>query len=505
MSRTARIDAAAVLALFLFALGFRVGMLTYTHYDGLYGLDAYAYFDYTVELRRALLSGHAPPPFYWPLGYPVLCLLVSLLTGPTALAGQAASVVCGSLCPPLLYTLTLQCRPGARAGAFLAALLLAVAYYSVSQSLSFMSDLPALSWALLAANAMLAYARTLRRRWLALAAFALAAALLTRWVYALLVVPLGAAALVAYAQQRVPVRRVAAHALLAVGIGGALLALHFAPTLLRNDAKMAYAGNLRDYAWSPANFFRREFDTNDGHMAWPMPPAQVYLQPLYDDRYIRPVFTPLLFIGLVALCRRSPRPAAVLTTAWALTFYLFFAGIYMQNNRFPLSYFPPLLVAFALGLEAVAGFLAFVIGGRTRIAYGVVAVACVLLALPGVKRTIDDTWWTHTRVFAEAKDDARWAGELVPGDKVILAQGNSMVLSHTIAQQVIDLYNLSEEERDSILQRDGVVYLMVDLQAIQKQWTYHRPMQHLDWFRAHTRLTELATRHRYHLIKAELP
>lgn len=505
MSRAARIDAAAMIALFSFALAFRVGMLAYTHFDGLYGLDAYAYFDYTVELRRALLSGHAPPPFYWPLGYPMLCLLVSLVTGPTALAGQAASVLCGSLCPPLLYVLVLQCKPGARFGAFLAALLLAVAYYSVSQSLSYMSDLPALAWALLAVNVMLVYTRRLQRRWLALAAFALAAALLTRWVYALLVVPLGAAALVAYVQQGVPVRRVAAHALIAVGIGGVLLALHFAPTLVRNDSKMAHAGNLRDYAWSPANFFRREFFTNEGHMAWPMPPARLYLQPLYDGRYIRPVFTPLLFIGLVALLRRAPRPAAAVVTAWALMFYLFFAGIYMQNYRFPLSYFPPLLVAFALGSEAVAGFLAPVIGGRTRIAYGVVALACVLLALPEVKRTIDDTWWTHTRVFAEAKYDARWAGDLVPADKTILAQGNSMILSHTVAQRVIDLFNLSEEERDSILQRDRAVYLMVDPGAIQKQWTHYRPMQHLDWFRAHARLTEIAARNRYHLIKAELP
>ena len=48
---------------------------------------------------------------------------------------------------------------------------------------------------------------------------------------------------------------------------------------------------------------------------------------LRDWRYVVPVFTPLMIFGLWSLIRRGPRPAAALLIAWALCFYLFFAGV----------------------------------------------------------------------------------------------------------------------------------------------------------------------------------
>ena len=50
-------------------------------FNGLYGQDAYAYFDYaTGPLRQALIERTAWPAFFWPPGYPLL-VAVGSVTG----------------------------------------------------------------------------------------------------------------------------------------------------------------------------------------------------------------------------------------------------------------------------------------------------------------------------------------------------------------------------------------------------------------------------------------
>jgi 4-amino-4-deoxy-L-arabinose transferase-like glycosyltransferase len=534
VSPRARFWAGAIF-LFLFALGYRVLFLRYSGFDGLYGQDPYAYYDYLVSLHAALSRGEAPPPFHWPLGYPMLALLFSIVLGPTALACQSAAVFSGAMCAPLMYALVLQCRREAWLPAIAAGILLSCSNYALSMSVATMSDLPGLMWALLAAIAMLRYCEGMRVRWLALAAFALAAALLTRWVYALLVVPLGLAALTAYFQRRAPVRTVALHAAVAVAVGGAVMLAHFAPSLLRGDAEVAYAGNLRGYTWSPSNFFKTEFDDIDGHMTWPQPPAEFYLFPLRDWRYVGPVFAPLLLIGVFML-RRAPRPAAVLLVTWAVVFYLFFAGVYMQNNRFPLAYLPPLFAILALGLAGAMDWLttrrvalvaAVVVGAwlaaQSELNWTMLAVSLGLLALgvawpaqarcalaavvliaavPYARQSIRDVHYTHTTVIPREIAHAKWAAALVPEDRVLLASGNSVILSHNAPHTVIDLFNLTVEERDAIIARDGEVYLALDPVFLAKQWTGRRPMEHFTWFREHTQFTEIAAREHYRLYHA---
>src|SRR5947209_1868155 len=70
-------------------------------FDGLYGQDAYAYFDYaTTSVRRSI--EHLAPAletFFWPPGYPILVALASLTIGPSPLAGQVVSLAMGALVP----------------------------------------------------------------------------------------------------------------------------------------------------------------------------------------------------------------------------------------------------------------------------------------------------------------------------------------------------------------------------------------------------------------------
>lgn len=67
-----------------------IGLLVALHdFDGLYGQDAYAYFDYATV---ALVEEPFPPPFYWPPGYPILILVMTYGVGNGPQAGQLVSV-----------------------------------------------------------------------------------------------------------------------------------------------------------------------------------------------------------------------------------------------------------------------------------------------------------------------------------------------------------------------------------------------------------------------------
>ena len=91
------------LGLFLLSLGLRALMLALFPFDGLYGQDAYAYFDYARQIVGILSGGQLSGPFYWPLGYPALVALPMAIIGAAPLAGQIVSLVTGSLIAPLVY------------------------------------------------------------------------------------------------------------------------------------------------------------------------------------------------------------------------------------------------------------------------------------------------------------------------------------------------------------------------------------------------------------------
>ena len=95
------------LFLFLVALIARISMAVLFQFDGLYGQDPYAYFNYSLELRQALGQLKPPPPFFWPIGYPLLVVLATLFAGARPLAGQLVSTIAGALIAPLIFLMVL--------------------------------------------------------------------------------------------------------------------------------------------------------------------------------------------------------------------------------------------------------------------------------------------------------------------------------------------------------------------------------------------------------------
>jgi hypothetical protein len=143
------------------ALLIRLGVSLYWQFDGLYGQDAFAYFDQAMAIRQNLPQGQPPPTdFFWPNGYPLLIALFSLWVGQTALAGQLPSLLCGAWLASLAFLLSRDLLGDISSndkifstrsdfGGILAGLIVATAGQPILSSVVVMADIPALFWATL--------------------------------------------------------------------------------------------------------------------------------------------------------------------------------------------------------------------------------------------------------------------------------------------------------------------------------------------------------------------
>src|SRR4051812_47085078 len=115
-----RLDLTLILGVFALSLALRIGFSV--GFDGLYGQDPYAYYNYGQILRQSINHGQPLPAFFWPLGYPALLAISFTIFGQSALTAQAISLFLGALLAPMVYLLARQL--GAQSsGAFAAALI----------------------------------------------------------------------------------------------------------------------------------------------------------------------------------------------------------------------------------------------------------------------------------------------------------------------------------------------------------------------------------------------
>jgi 4-amino-4-deoxy-L-arabinose transferase-like glycosyltransferase len=481
------------LFLFLFALAVRVVAMAATRFDGLYGQDPFAYYQYALELRQALTAGHPPPPFFWPIGYPLLVVLAMGVGGPLPLAGQWVSLVAGTAVAPLVYSLARAYQPERYVGSVMAGLLAATAGQLLLSSLSVMADTAALFWATLSAWLLLNYMQRPQLGWWMAAAVTLAFATLTRWVYGLLLIPWAITALLFWQQAGFPWRRMALLAAVAGSLGFGLLILQLAADVDRGQ--LSYAGDLQVYSWHPANALKREIVNVDGRFTYEYATGVFYTRPAFHPAYIFPLLAPFWLLGLWAI-RRTPLPYRVLIIGWLLAMYLFLIGVPWQNWRFPLAFFPPLLVLLALGLDWLWGRLA---GGWRWL----LLIYCAIAIVGSVVWAIYDIG-RFTHWAAKRQETAVIIAAQLPPGATLLAFDLTATLQHYTAVETLELFSLSEADLAEILLAETAVYLLLDPTSIQNQWAGKAPERNFAWLQAHTSLTPLTTAGPYVLYEVEI-
>jgi hypothetical protein len=471
---------AAVVALPSAGLAWRRG------FDGLYGQDAYAYFDYAVHsVRASLTSGRGLEPFFWPPGYPLLVALGSLVVGERPFAGQAVSLVMGALVPVATYLLARDLTGNFRL-ALLAGLLAALPGQLWQSSIVVMADTTGLACATFGAWAVVRSTKTESLKWLLAATALLASATLARWIYGLVAIPL---ALTATGSLRRPTHALACAALAAVlvlpVVGPSLVGL-----LTHPAEPAAFAGNFQVYSWSPLNAFRTEFDTAEGHLAYSLPNGLYYAIAPLNPAYLTPLLAPWALLGVW----RGWRTHLPLL-GWLAIVYAFHAGAPWQNFRFTLAYLPPVAILAATGLD----WAWKTVPSRFRLALVLcVAVGTLTTASAGVRLI---------QGFIDRKNDelslVSWLQAQTAPDARLLTFGPTLAFRQYSSLPTLDLFDLTPADLDRELAGPAPRYVLVDETNIDTQWAAKAPAVNLQRLRVNPGLTSIGTQGSYTLFRLD--
>lgn len=502
-----------------------VGLAVLPRFDGLYGQDPYAYFDYaTGPLRQALLQFQPPPPFAWPPGYPLLAALASFALGVIPRAGQVVSLLAGALTPIFTALLAYEVwSRGWKGGSedhvsrftyhvipLLAGLLAALVGQLWQSSVVVMADTTGLAAATIGMWALARYGRDDTARfspaWLLLAAAALAFAILARWAYALVAIPATAYALLLLIRQ-------GPHQALGHGLAAALaVSVVLSPMGLAalrtwtaaGGEAMPFAVDLHVYSWNPLNALRREFITADGLLSYRWPNGLWYALAPAHRFYFTPLLAPLLIPGLWAvLCRRAAGPLFLLL-GWAAVITLFHAGAPWQNFRFNLAHLPPLAILLAIGAATVANWLASRIenGAARRVALlflaGYLLAGMLLMAHGG--RAL-------TRGFVDRKNAdlalLRQVEVAVPPGADLVTFGLTLTFQHSSHLPTHEIFYLDEAALAALTGSGRPLYLLLDLENVQRQWLGRPPEANYRWLQENATLRLRASLPPYTLFEVQ--
>lgn len=499
-----KLDVSLLFLIFVIAVSLRLRWIVVTGFNGLYGQDAYAYFDFAIELRHALVEWRVPAPFFWPLGYPSLLMLTFALFGASAGIGQMLNVLVGSLLPMLIYILARQC--GSRwFGALIAGLLMAGCRQAIQSSIVLMADIPALFWATLSAVLLLFYVQervglrpfpTLRYV-LVLSALCLTLAGITRWLYFVLA-PVWTLLVLLHWRGRIRWRD--SLRVLAVVLMLLLPQLAYSRTTPFPTFNHAWV-----VGWSPFNPLRHSFTNADGQFDYSYSNWRFYAAPLLDVYYLSPVFIPFVVIGLWALwLKRQNIFTKLMLLGWILLPYLFLMGIPYQNIRFPLIVFPPVAVLAGTGMDALWFF-----GEADRknpvptYALRFIAIMVLTIGIVHTLKTSETIMGTFINNQQQDKAIATWVNQQLPTDATLYTFGLTLVLQHETPFTIYELYYETPQSLDEKWIHGQTDYLLLNLWVIENQWKDREPYTAYHWLSDNRGLIRIGRYGNYTLFRID--
>jgi len=527
--------------LFVFALGVRLLLASILGFDGLYGQDAFAY----VGCAHGILQmhwGQVPcGDFYWPLGYPLLAGLFMLVTHSEAFGAQLASAVAGAAIAPLVYWLAIEAgvavdsgvaveagvagtaprgapsrrdatsQRDARSSGVAAGLIAALCGTLMLSSIVAMSDAPGLFWATLSACLLLRWERLAGRPpppagasaraptstrgdgfarsvWLILAAVTLALAVITRWIFAGLLLPFGLFAALATLRELRAARsegrgllRRSVAALLPWAVAALAFALIVVPQLYINGhSGHPVSSDGWVVSWNAANAWRTSFDTPSGHFAYRLPPFIFFAEPLFHPAYIFPLLTVCLLWGAWQL-RGSP--ALILLGGWIVTLYLYLIGTPQENMRFGLAFFPPVAVLTGIGIFCMPMRS---VNTRSTARWVLLGISLVA-AIPFSYRVIA----SFDSAAALQVAAIRYVQSRLPPAATVVTFELSISLQHYSDFTVVDLFAQSPDSLRRLVCGNAGAYLYVDGAKLESQWAGKSPAEGFHWLRDRIGLTKM--------------
>jgi 4-amino-4-deoxy-L-arabinose transferase-like glycosyltransferase len=511
-------------------------------YDGLYGVDGYAYY-YQARALWEEMSGAAVRPYelfsadglqHWPVGYHLHIITGFLLSGIDPGGGRMLTILLAALCPVLVYLIVqrLVCSrvPGNRVLAVVAGLvagaLLPLNATFTRIGLSLMSDAPTAFWALLSIYCFIRAAPLpgadegpvpvtsgMRNMNFALAGFSMGLAVLTRYGSALLLLPILVYVLLASVSgERVgsPIsrlRRNLKHALWAVP--AFLLALTPQALYLLTHDPGTGAGDFLG-SLNIANLFASTSTSPDGTSTFQYPMLVFYLlSPLWHAQagFYSPFFLPPLLIGVAYLYWHKMLRVLLFLLLWWVIPALIYSATPYQAHRFTLIYLPAIAILVGCGI----GYAVALLVGRIPLLAahskpgalrtptlrpGVTSIFCtavLILFITGLVQCWNSVRdWTATHAAWQEVDRRLVAlvEQAVPSDTRVagppraVTLGFSAPLYHHTQWPVLELYFAEPGTLAGFLAGPGPHIAVVPEESLAGQWSATPTGEHWRWLTA---------------------
>ncbi len=480
-------DIGAGLLLLCIGLVVRVNVINHSGFNGLYGQDAYAYYDFAQAIHAFVTEQTPLPQFYWPVGYPLLIWLGQQIFSPAVWMAQLINIWLGALCGVLLYIAARQFGLGV-VGAFLGGLALSVSGQLMQSSVVIMTDVPALALSLIALTTMLQYRKSGKAVWLLIASGAIAWAGIMRWIYWIIWLPLGMIWLWRIYETHTFSWR-------AIGLSGTVVLVVVLPQVLYMSYSTTSSPNHPHLqAWSPSNWFKSSFDHIDGHFDYAQVNAVFYGRSFWDsgEFYLSPLLGGLAIIGCIYALKRH-KFLLLISIIWALPPYLFLAGIPYQNIRFGLILAPIAALLVSAGIHAIFQYR------QRHIAAGLLLV----IPLVGIAHTYShgiQTAQNFVQYHMREKAIAMSLAAYIPPEAEVYVFGLTLILQHETPLNIYELYYETSETLAATL-TDENAYLLVNVWVIENQWR-GKPLQDTYyWLRDEVGLDIVARNGNYTLFR----
>jgi len=509
--------------LFVIALIIRLAAIVFWQFDGLYGQDPFAYYQQALTIADNLPKGLPPPSdFFWPNGYPLLIAFFTLWVGRIPLAGQLAALLTGALLSPLAYMLTkdlLMDIPSThnstnhRAG-ILAGLIIAVAGQPILSSVVIMADMPALFWATLSAWLVVQASNLdnfrsaectphssyrLQAGYFLAAGATLALAIISRWIYVLLVPGLGLYVIFKMYRSR----QFWWSSLLAILSGMIILGPQLWLSLNKSE------GLLHSWllGWQPINFFQRQFENIDGHFSYQLPVGIFYAQPAGHPAYIFPLLGLASLWGIWRLWQSKRWGVIILLLGWIIPVYLFLGGIPYQNFRFGLTLYVPLVILTAFGtsnfIDRSSLYASLLPRTPAPLHPRPIILLITTLSLLGMLGWAYPMLNSFLTIQNQSKNIAHQVERALPPHATLLTFGLTLTFQYYSQLDVQELYYLDEVSLSDFTTTHNPSYLLLDLRNIETQWRGKTPQINYLWLKENTTLTEMDRFPPYVLFKVE--
>lgn len=308
----------------------------FASFDGLYGQDAYEYLRYTNRLKAFFLEGSPPGDYFWPVYYPLLGSILSILVGHSAFALQLLSLLALATTAVYLYKTILFFYPDTKHSFTYTVLFFLLSPYAFKLGLIAMSDMLTTAFISSCFYYCFKYLENNKPSLLYLAIALATSAIMSRYVAIVVLFPLALYIFYAVLKNKHTLH------LLALAILFFILCLpHF--YLKTSAGPTAFLSHEFLKEWSIVHFLQSAFTTQEGHINTNTFPNIIYaLSSFFHARYV--AFGSIFLIVLVI--KKAWHQYNYILLASILLYAFFLAGIPRQNSRFLLLSFPFILILF---------------------------------------------------------------------------------------------------------------------------------------------------------------